>query len=139
MASEEGSIMALRHEYASCLKLADETDSKKEDAHLRGEAKVALDILRKMCPHMHTVCLQAEYAGSYIDDYDDKRRERRICLCCGTEEYAWNPDWKTLTQDPFTRIETDHPDQIKNPLRYLLTEAVEIAEEKGYRYFKVVR
>jgi hypothetical protein len=132
MSNEE--LIQLRNTYVSCLKLAQETDSKKEEAYLKKDAADALAQLRKVCTHRHTVCLCSEYQGSYSMDYDDNRHEHRICLCCGVEEYAWNPDWKVLTTEPFSRFEGDLPKQIKYPLSYLLSEATEVAEEKGYRY-----
>lgn len=128
-------ISKLRNDYISCLKLAGETDSKKEDSYLRAEAKQALDNLRKICPHQHCVCLRSEYNGSYSMDYDDHHQEHRICLCCGADEYAWNPDWKILTIEPFARFEGKCPNQIARPLGYLLSEATEIAETQGYNYF----
>lgn len=128
-------VSHLRNDYTSCLKLARESDSKKEDAYLREEARKALESLRKICPHYHTVCLCSEYHGSYLDDYDDAHKEHRICLCCGAEEYAWNPDWKTLKTEPFSRFEGKYPEQIKHPLDYLLSVSTEIAETKGYHYF----
>lgn len=139
MASEEGQALALRQEYAACIKLANETDSKKEDLHLRGEAEVALEALREVCPHTHAVCLRSEYGGSYSMDYDDNHPERRICLCCGVDEWAYDSEWKILTVLPFSRFEGDAPIQITSPLSYLLTEAIEVAETKGYHYFGSVR
>ena len=126
--------LQFRREYMACIKLANETDSKKEDAHLRGEARVALDALFKACPHIHAVCLCSEYQGSYSMDYDDAHNEKRICLCCGKEESAWKSDWKILTATPFARFEGNCPDQIKHPLSYLLAETVEVAETQGYGY-----
>jgi len=128
-------VSRLRNDYISCLKLATETDSKKEDTYLRAEATKALTELRQICPHQHCVCLCSEYNGSYSMDYDDKHREHRICLCCGVEEYAWNPDWTILKVEPFSRFEGKFPDQIKYPLSYLLSEATDIAESQGYNYF----
>lgn len=128
-------VTQLRNDHTSCIKLARETDSKKEEVYLKQEAATALDKLRKICPHQHCVCLRSEYHGSYSYDYDDNHNEHRICLCCGVSEYAWNPDWKILTVEPFSRFEGKEPDQIKYPLSYLLSESTEIAEEKGYHYF----
>jgi hypothetical protein len=130
----EDKVLQLRHNYLSCHKLARETDSKKEDAYLKSEAGKALEELRKLCPHKQTVCLQSEHEGFQSMDYDDAHQERRICLCCGESESAWNPDWKILTTIPFARFEQDSPIQIRNPLSFLLTELVEIAETKGYHY-----
>lgn len=123
-------VLQLRHTYMSCLKLAKETDSKKEEAYLKKEATDALTELRKVCNHQDTVCLRSE---SY--DYDDHYPEDRICLCCGIEEDACNDKWKVLTIIPFARFESKQPDQVKHPLNYLLTEAREVAETQGYRYF----
>jgi hypothetical protein len=128
-------IYKLRNDHIICLKLASETDSKKEDFYLKKEAEKALDELRKICPHQHCVCLRSEYQGSYSYDYDDHHQEHRICLCCGIDEYACNPDWKVLTTKPFSRFEGETPEQIKHPLFYLLSEVTELAEEKGYNYF----
>lgn len=128
-------VSTLRHDYMSCVKLARETDSKKEETFLLQEAKTALQQIRKMCPHTHTVCLNSEYGGSYSMDYDDGCPEHRICLCCGIDEYAHNEEFKQLTTTPFSRFENKFPDQIKNPLCYLLAEATEIAEKEGYHYF----
>ena len=127
-------VTQLRVDYTSCLKLAAETDSKKEDNYLRAEASRALDELRKLCPHYHTVCLQSEYNGSYLNDYDDHRPEIRMCLCCGEKEYGYE-HFKILITEPFARFENKYPEQIANPLDYLLSEATEIAETQGYRYF----
>jgi len=126
-------VSQLRNEHTSCTKLARETDSKKEDLYLKTEAATALAELRKICPHKHTVCLRSEYHDSSMDN--DSHSEHRICLCCGVEEYAWKPDWKILTVEPFSRFEGKYPDQIKNPLFYLLSDATQIAEEQGYNYF----
>ena len=128
-------VLLLRHDYMGCLKLADETDSKKEDVFLKQEAKKALDQLRLICPHHHTVCLCSQYEGSYSMDYSDSHKEHRICLCCGVEEYTWDQDCKILTTVPFARFESNQPDQIKHPLKYLLSEATEIAESQGYHYY----
>jgi hypothetical protein len=128
-------ISQLRNDYISCLKLAKETDSKKEEAYLKKEATDSLNKLRKVCPHQHTVCFRSEYDGSYLMDFNDSHQEHRVCLCCGIEEYAWNPDWKVLKIKPFSRFERDQPEQIKNPLSYLLSDVTEIAESKGYNYF----
>lgn len=131
----EGRIWQLRHDYMSCLKLCRETDSKKEEAHLKSEAADILKELRALCIHSPTVCLCSEYEGSSCMDYDDRHSEHRICLCCGVEEYAYSNKWKTLTTVPFSRFESKHPAQIINPLSYLLTETIEVAESQGYRYF----
>lgn len=139
MATNEEQIWQLRQGYTTCIKLANETDSKKEDAHLRGEAKTTLETLRKECPHKHTVCLRSEFRGFYSNDYDDHHSEHRICLCCGTDEYAYNGEWKALTITPFSRFEGSAPVQITNPLSYLLTEAIDVAETKGYHYFGSVK
>jgi hypothetical protein len=124
-----------RHDYMTCLKLARETDSKKEDAYLREEAKKALVELRKVCPHQHAVVLQSYYSGCSSMDYDDKNPEHRICLCCGEDERSYDDTFKILTVRPFARFEGKYPDQIKKPLCYLLTDAIEIAEKEGYPYF----
>lgn len=126
--------LQLRSEYSSCVKLAIETDSKKEEALLKKEAADVLEKLRKVCPHQHTVCLCTEYDGSYSFD-DVPCKEHRICLYCGVEEYAWNPNWKILTTVPFSRFASNPPAQIKNPLSHLLTDVLEIAMEKGFKYF----
>jgi len=125
----------LRHDYISCIKLAKETDSKKEEAFLKSEANKALEQLRKECQHTHTVCRRSQYNGSYLDDYSDHHNEYRVCLCCGIEEGAYDNEFKTLTTKPFSRFENKYPDQIKNPLSYLLNDCVEIAEKQGYHYF----
>ena len=127
-------LIKLRNEYVSCIKLAKETDSKKEDAHLKEEAKIALEQLKKCCTHNYTVVQQSEYSGSYSYDYDDHSPEDRICLICGTEEYAYENKFKILTTVPFSRFEGKFADQIKNPLSYLLSDTIEVAE-KGYEYF----
>jgi ElaB/YqjD/DUF883 family membrane-anchored ribosome-binding protein len=137
--SAQDQALQLRHTYLSCLKLAGETDSKKEDAYLRKEASDALVELRKTCNHQDTVCLRSEYGGSYTDDYDDGHPEERICLCCGLEEDSYDNKWKTLTATPFSRFEGDTPIQVKHPLNHLLTEAREVAETKGYHYFGRVK
>lgn len=131
--------LQLRHTYLSCLKLARETDSKKEDAYLKKEAADALTELRKVCNHQDTVSLCDEYDGSYSRDYDDHHAAHRICLCCGTEEYSYDDKWKVLTNSPFARAGSKPPAQLKNPLNYLLTEVRELAETKGFPYFEKVR
>jgi hypothetical protein len=137
----------LRQTYRACLKLASETDSKKEDATLRADAKQALDELKKICLHNHIVCLRSEYEGSYSDDYDDKHPEDRICLECGVTESAYHNRYdggfKFLNNKPIARFEggiysvkgrEPMPDQMLHPLSYLLSECIEIAETKGYHY-----
>jgi hypothetical protein len=130
---------ALRHTYLSCIKLARETDSKKEDAYLKVEASKALEELRKVCTHENTVCLRSEYEGSSSMDYDDRYPEDRICLCCGITESAYNNKWKILTVLPFARFEDKVPLQVKEPLLFLLTEARDVAETRGYHYMGRVR
>ena len=137
--STQEQALQLRHTYLSCLKLAQETDSKKEDAYLKKEAADALTELRRVCNHKDTVCLSSGSEGSHCMDYDDACKEHRICLCCGVEEYAWDPDWKILTVFPFSRFESEQPNQVTKPLNYLLTEAREVAETKGYHYFGRVK
>lgn len=130
--------LQLRNEHISCLKLAQETDSKREDAFLRSEAHVLLIKLRIQCKHIYTVCLCSEYEGSYTDDYSDSHPEERICLSCATRESVsqrYGDKFKTLAAEPFARFEGKCPDQIKNPLSYLLSETIEIALAQGYRYF----
>lgn len=133
------SNLQLRHDYISCIKLAQETDSKSEDAFLRTEAAQALDKLRQVCPHSETVCLQSEYEGSYLEDYSDHNPEYRICLMCGMQESAYQDKFSKLTTVPFARFEGKYPDQIKHPLSYLLLESKEIAEKEGYHYYGRVR
>jgi hypothetical protein len=128
-------LIQLRNDYISCLKLARETDSKKEEAYLKQEAAKSLAQLREICPHNHTVCTRSEYGGSSSWDYDDRHPEYRICLCCGITDDAYDNKFEKLTTVPFKRFEGKYPDQIKNPLCYLLTEATEVAEKEGYRYF----
>lgn len=147
-------VSELRQTYKACLKLAQETDSKKEDLTLRLEAKQALEDLKKICPHNYVVCLRSEYEGSYSYDYDDGHPEDRICLCCGVKESAYqaryhnSEGFKILTNTPLSRFEGGYydrngrqetPDQIRNPLSYLLSECVEVAESKGYNYFGKVK
>ena len=138
------SHLQLRNEYLSCLKLADETDSKKEDFFLRKESKEILSKLREDCEHVETVCLQSEYEGSYSMDQDDRHPEDRICLCCGINESAYSGEFKKLLTVPIARFENGYyshklPPQMKEPLKYLLSEAKEFALEKGYSYFGKVR
>lgn len=129
-------VSKLRSEYMSCVKLAHETDSKKEEAYLKADAKKSLEELQATCPHQHIVCLQSASRGSYSMDYDDRYPEKRVCLCCGITEAAWTGEhFKVLIYMPFARFEDNGPEQIKNPLSYLLTDACEIAETKGYAYF----
>lgn len=136
IASINTKLLDLRNEYSSCLKLANETDSKKEDKILRQEARDLLSKLQKICIHEHTVCLMSEYEGSYTDDYSDKCPEYRICLCCGLAESAYHGKFDKLITKPFSRFEGKYPDQIKNPLSYLLYECIEIANKEGYTYHK---
>lgn len=123
--------LPLRNDYMSCIKLANETDSKKEDAFLRAEAKKALEQLRKECDHTYTVCTCSQYNGSYTNDYSDSYPGARICLCCGVSENAYDNEFKILTTKPFCRLTRNHPDQIKNPLSYLLNECIEIAQKSS--------
>lgn len=132
--SDLNNLLQLRNEYISCIKLARETDSKKEDALLRQEAAGILSDLRGQCSHEHTVCLRSEYEGSYSMDYDDCYPESRVCLVCGSNESAYDKKWTRLITKPFTRFEGNAPDQIKFPLDYLFTESKQMAEEKGYQY-----
>jgi hypothetical protein len=135
----DADYLQLRHDYMSCVKLAKETDSKKEDTFLKEEAHKALSQLEKLCPHQHIVCTKTEYEGCSIMDYDDHNPEHRVCLCCGQKDSAYGNEFKILTNTPFARFEGKYPDQIKNPLSYLLTEATEVAEKEGYHYFGRVR
>lgn len=133
-------FLQLRHEYRSCLKLAAETDSKKEDVLLREEAASLLKKLREICPHEEVVCLCSEYDGSYTDDYSDKNPEDRICLCCGINESAYGIKFLTLIKAPIARFTGGRysdklPAEMKNPLDFLLSEVKEFAIEKGYHYF----
>lgn len=142
-------VAELRQTYRACLKLADETDSKKEDMSLRNEATLALQELKKICPHDHIVCLRSEYEGSYTDDYDDAHPEDRICVCCGVIESAYlrknyGKGFQVLTKNPLARFEggiyqtgggSIMPPEMKSPLSFLLTECVEVAETKGHHYF----
>jgi hypothetical protein len=132
-------VSQLRNDYYSCIKLAAQTDSKKEDAYLKSEAAKSLAELVKLCSHQYIVCLQSEYSGSSSMDYDDHTPEHRICLCCGIEEYGYKKpygkDFQRLTVKPFARFEGKAPQQVRHPLSYLLTEAVEIAEKEGWHYF----
>jgi hypothetical protein len=127
-------IVYLRRDYMSCLKCATQTDSKKEDAYLKQEAAKALKELRELCDHQQSVCLNSEYDGSYLNDYSDHHAEHRICLCCGEQEGAYDGKWLKLKTQPFARFEGKYPDQIKYPLNYLLTDAVQIAEKEGWHY-----
>ncbi len=129
-------ILQLRNVYASCIKLTNETDSKKEDFQLQAEAALALIQLQEKCSHMYIVCQRSSYEGSSCMDYDDRYPEERICLCCGIKEYSSNDKFKSLNNDPLARFEGVYPDQIKNPLLYLLSETIEIALAQGYKYFK---
>lgn len=134
-------IFQLRNDYCACIKLADETDSKKEDIILRQEAKVILEDLKQNCPHEDVVCLRSEYDGSYTRDYDDHCPEERLCLCCSSFESAYGNKFKVLINVPFARFEMGFynnklPEQMKTPLKFLLSEIKEFALEKGYRYNK---
>lgn len=132
--SEE--VKSLRLEYRACLKLANETDSKKEDTILREEAKRLLVLLREKCPHAEVVMLRSAYEGSSCMDYDDRHGEDRICLCCGYTEYASYSDMFTVLKVmPIARFENNAPPEVAKPLEYLLTDSVETALEKGYRVF----
>jgi hypothetical protein len=136
--------LKLRNEYISCIKLANETDSKKEDALLRSEAKALLEKLVSVCDHAETVCLCSEYEGSYSMDYDDRNSEDRKCLCCGIYESAYGGEFKTLITTPIARFElgvfnSKLPNQLKHPLSYLLSEAKEYAINNGYRFHGRVR
>ena len=82
-------LTKLRNEYKSCIKLADETDSKKEEKYLCKKAEFLLTKLQTECPHNEIVCTQRSYRGSQIDNYEDKHPEIRICLCCGIKEEAY--------------------------------------------------
>ena len=124
--------LTLRLEYQACIRLADGTDSKREDRQLREDAKALLAELRKTCPHDHVVILNSEYEGSYTMDYDDHRPGSRICLCCGVEETAWGGQFKTLRTMPIRRYESDTPAGVREPLKYGLADVTEIAMQRGY-------
>lgn len=131
-------VLQLRHDYCVCIKLANETDSKKEDAELRIEAAQILIKLKENCPHEDVVCLRSEYHDYSDPDYNHD--EQRICLCCGIYESAWDKKFEKLITEPFSRLEINYysdklPEQMKNPLNFLLSEAKEIALEKSYRCF----
>jgi len=133
----DNNIINFRHEYKACLKLANETDSKKEDLLLREEAKKNLDNLRRLCSHEHIVILNSLYNSPRSYDNDDIS-EKRICLCCGICEYSGTftgSKFLKLINTPISRFESDAPKQILTPLSYLLTEVIEIAKEKGYKVF----
>ncbi len=121
----------LRHGYRACIKLAKETDSKREEAALVSEADVLLNALRERCAHELTVILESSYQGCHSMDYDDRRPGTRICLKCGIGEREYDADFKILV-DPFVRFEGNAPEEVRHPLRYLLAEAVEGAA-RGYR------
>lgn len=129
--------MSLRNEHRACLKLAGLTDSKKEDAHLREEAAKALAELKSICPHLEVVILRSEYSGSYSEDYDDRNPEERKCLICGVVESKYRDSRREqfeILKNEHTkwRFEGKYPDQVKNPLGYLLSECTEAAAT-GYR------
>lgn len=122
--------LALRHEYRACVKIAQDTDSKKEAASLTVEAKGLLERLRKVCPHEETIVLNS-YSPSYSWD-EDANPERRICLCCGVrdEMYYYNgtPEKKPLILlHPKGHWNARKGSQIdlKEPLKYLLSECLE--------------
>jgi len=122
----------LRTSYRSCLKIADETDSKKEDTWLRVEAKATLEELKKICPHKDVIIMCSEYDGSYTNDYEDSMPECRKCLCCDIKEAHHlkfkNSKFEYLKDvDVQWRIDSKHHDQLTNPLNYLLSECQEVA------------
>lgn len=122
----------LRLTYRSCLKIADETDSKKEDAYLRAEAKSTLEELKKICPHKDVAIVGIEYRW-YSDD-DRGTPERRKCLCCDTNEEKYVEGHKEkflILKDENTkwRIDSKPHDELTNPLKYLLSECQEVAAE----------
>lgn len=121
------SIIDIRHNYRAAIKLAHESDSKKETLSLVAMAKEELTQLRLECPHEHIVELSPAYEGSYSYDYDDWRVAHLICLMCGLEEYG--P--KVLVKTPMYRCAGQLPLELREPLKFLLSEAVSAAEEHG--------
>jgi hypothetical protein len=128
-------VIALRNEYRACLKIANESDSKKETSFLLDEALRKVKELKKICKHKYIICLHSLYKGSYSYDYDDAHPELRICICCGEVESSYD-SFLILKNKPFSRFENNAPVQIKKPLLYLLNEVIEVAESQGFLYFK---
>lgn len=138
-------IQGLRDQYRACVKLADETDSKRDDVYLRKEAAEILVELRKVCDHTYTVVPQEYYEGSYCEDRTDAHKEKRLCLVCDIYEYAWKAeDYKALKSTPFARIREDsryspmRPEMkaaLNNPLQFLLSEMVDMVNAEGLTYY----
>ncbi len=123
--------LKLRNEYRACIKLAQESDSKKEATHLKKEADELLQKLQASCGHSNTVILRSAFEGSYCMDYDDYHYEERICLTCGLAEAG--PSFSYLIAKPIARFEGNYSKQIKSPLFFLLEECKEIALTTGYK------
>lgn len=119
----------IRREYRACIKLADLTDSKREDGILRRDAAKLLDELKQACRHAHVVILRHEYAGSYSYDYDDAHGADHVCLCCGAMECdIRGGKFETLTTPPFASLRSNLPaPELLAPLKYSLLECIEAA------------
>jgi hypothetical protein len=127
-------ITRLRNDYRACLKLATETDSKKDDVYFRSEAQKSLEELQKICSHEFVVVLNS-YQKTY-SSYESSDPERRICLICGIKEQAMSQShFHQLKQNPLSRFEENAPPEVEHPLEYLLEESKELALEKGSKYF----
>lgn len=78
-------ITKLRNKYDALIKKANKTDSKKEDAKFREEAKNILISLKQICDHSDAIIINEPYE---LDNYDRSWASGLIiCPCCSIEEY----------------------------------------------------
>lgn len=123
-------VEELRNTYRACIKIADETDSKKEDAMLRADAKEALEELKKICTHDWCIMTQRPYNGDYDSDYSNTISEYRRCLFCNVFESSYS-GFAILNKPATIYLSEDKYDQAKRPLLYLLSEISEVIEKNG--------
>lgn len=62
--------------------------------------------LQKICPHQFIVTRE-DYEGSSSYDYDDARREGRICVVCGFTEAS-----KDSPEEPYSGVLTDKDNRL---------------------------
>jgi len=129
-------------------KIIRSTDSKREEEIARQNRTVAIEVLRKACPHDLIVIRYSEGC-----DYDEKCTTEGLMMCvrCGLTEtgyrakvrdYKWNPGtYKVLTTEPFARFASGpaYGSSIQNgcwtkgdPLDTPLDELLEWIKAVGY-------
>jgi hypothetical protein len=122
--------LKLRHEYMSCIKLADETDSKKEDKVLREDAKSILETLKKSCKHQYVIITQDEYYDCYEAYNERYYNEERICLCCSLSDDSQKKGPLFLAKiKPIARY---FKKDLNYPLKLLLQDILDMVVKHGY-------